>query len=51
MTFTRTCKNGVFTGEMTYAGDSFAGVSRGQDAKGRPVTMKSTARRVGDCTK
>lgn len=51
VSFMRTCKNGTWTSEMTYSGDSFAGISTGKDSQARPVTMKSTAKRIGDCAK
>jgi hypothetical protein len=51
VTLTQTCKTGTFKSKVTYSGDSYVGVSTGQDTQGRPVSMKSTAKRIGDCTK
>ena len=49
--FTQTCKNGVYKSELTYGGDSFVGVSKGQDSGGRAFTVKTNAKRIGDCMK
>lgn len=51
VSFTRTCGKVVWSSELTYSGDAFAGMTKGQDEQGRPVTSKATATRIGDCAK
>jgi hypothetical protein len=54
MTFTTTCVEDelrmTMNTEMTFAGDSFAGVTTSKDQQGHVTTMKMSAKRVGDCT-
>lgn len=55
LTFTTTCEEDdlrmVTNTEMTFAVDSFTGVSKGKDQKGRTTTMKMSAKRIGECPK
>jgi hypothetical protein len=41
----------VSTSEMTFGTDVFSGVMKGTDDKGRVMTMKVSAKRVGECKK
>jgi hypothetical protein len=53
MTFTTTCaEDGLrmtMNTEMTFAGDSFGGVTTSKDQDGKVMTMKMSAQRIGDC--
>lgn len=52
LTFTTTCEGDVrmvMDTEMTFGVDSFSGVTKGKDNEGRVITMKASARRVGEC--
>lgn len=55
MTFTTTCQDDdvrmTMSTEMTFAADSFTGVTRGKDNEGRTTTSRFTAKRVGECPK
>ena len=55
LTFTTTCVEDemrmTMNTEMTFAGDSFSGVTTSKDPEGRVTTMKMNAKRIGDCTK
>jgi hypothetical protein len=53
LTFTTTCvEDGmriVSTSEMTFGTDVFTGVTKAKDDKGREMTMKVSAKRIGEC--
>jgi hypothetical protein len=53
LTFTTTCvEDGmriVSTSEMTFGADSFSGFTKAKDDRGRVMTMKVSAKRIGDC--
>ena len=55
LTFTTTCvEDGLrmtMNTDMTFAADSFGGVTTTRDQDGRMTTMKMSARRIADCTK
>lgn len=50
-TFGMTCDNGAWSGEMTFAGDTYTQVWTGKDREGHAMSGKVSAKRVGDCTK
>jgi uncharacterized protein DUF3617 len=54
-TFVQTCKGseGITTrrGEVTFAGESYAGVMETKFPSGRTLNIKWTAKRIGDCPK
>ena len=49
--FTTQCAHGGGHFEGTFASDSFQGTMVASGAQGRTVTVRMTARRVGDCSK
>jgi Protein of unknown function (DUF3617) len=53
LTFTMICvEDGVRTvinSEMVFAGDSFTGVATSKDSEDTAATVKTAARRVGEC--
>ena len=52
LTFTTTCVGDVqmvMNTEMTFGTDSFSFDTKGKDNEGRVITMKASARRVGEC--
>jgi hypothetical protein len=53
VTFTTTCAEDdirmVMNHDVTVGTDSFTSVAKGQDNKGNVSTVKTSARRVGDC--
>jgi hypothetical protein len=53
LTFTLTCvEDGVrttITSEMVFSGDAFTGVAKSKDSDGNTATVKTAARRVGEC--
>ncbi len=55
LTYTATCiEDGsrmTMTTEMTFSGDSMTTSTKGKDYKGRPITSKIIAKRVGECPK
>lgn len=55
LTFTTTCvEDGLrmtMNTDMTFAADSFSGVTTSRDQDGRTTTMKMSARRIADCAK
>ena len=55
LTFTTTCVEDdlrmVMNTEMTFAADSFTGVTKTKMPDGHMTTMKTSAKRVGDCPK
>jgi hypothetical protein len=36
---------------MTFASESFSGIMKSKDQDGRTMTIKTTAKRIGECTK
>jgi uncharacterized protein DUF3617 len=55
LTFTMTCAEDdvrtTSTTEMTFGTDTFTSSTKGKDDKGHVMTMKSTAKRIGECKK
>jgi hypothetical protein len=39
----------VINSEMVFAGDSFTGVATSKDSEGNAATVKTAAKRVGEC--
>lgn len=55
ITFNTTCEEDglkfASTTEMTFAAESFTGISRSKDSSGRTTTIKMAGKRIGECTK
>src|SRR5579863_2330315 len=51
VTFTRECPSGTAHFEGSFAADSFQGTIVSTGEQGRNITVKMSARRVGDCSK
>jgi hypothetical protein len=55
VTFNLTCEEEglkvITRSELTFAGDSFTGLMTSKSAEGHTMTIKTSAKRVGECTK
>jgi hypothetical protein len=55
LTFNTDCKDDdtrvAMSTEMTFTSESFVGVMKSKDQDGRIMNIKTTAKRVGECTK
>ncbi len=55
VTFDTTCEEDgmkmTSTAELTYTRESYTGIMKSKDDKGRVITIRTTAKRIGECAK